>query len=489
MEPLKSSFWKRPLLGRKESREFEQYLDQIAFERLFWVAVLVVAAYPLFFIADIFLLRDLDDTVVRVNFFVIHSIAFIVAAVFLHVRAQLTKVPKRRINYTYIAFYLLIGLASALNSQKLAGGTIDFYLIIMFAIAIIFPIKPLHFFGMLTMSQLIFLGAVAELNHNQVTILTKQINSTGAAAISLLIGYSFYTKRRQEFLSQAKLKGREENFRRLFSMNPTPLILANLEEKKVLLINRQAREFFTLHGLPLPQLDTNFLFRDLIEKKAILDQLREKESLQNYVMEYPDSGFGLRWAMLNFEKINYMDEECVLVGVSDITPLKMKEQELQRHASFDMLTGILNRRRGIEILNHHINARDGHEFTLCFVDINDLKLVNDRFGHFAGDEMIKTLCSIILGKISPEDTFFRLGGDEFVILFARKDAFEARHLWESISDAFEVFNLTSNSDYCLSASIGLYHYTPGCGATAEEMLELADKEMYKEKSAFKPMGN
>lgn len=487
MRPLADLF-KPAFKDRNASRTFHHHVDRLIFERIKLVSLLLAASYPLMFTVDFFLLRDLGSIVYRMNLFIIHSVCFFASVIFLYIRKKADHLNKRLINYTYIGFYLAAGAAASLNSQMLTG-TIAAYVIVMISAAAAFPLRPLHFSIMLACVHALFLAGLPEVTENYYTLLAKQMNSSGAAAVSLLICYSFYMFQKQIYIKEEKLKGKEESFRRLFSMNPSPLLLANLEENKIILMNRQATEFYRTGSVPLHELDADFIFPAMAEKQEIAEKLKQNGNIQNYMIEYADSDGSTKWAMLNFEPVDYMEESCVLIGVSDITSFKKKEEELHRHATLDMLTGIMNRRRGIEILEQQALSPSGSEFTLCFVDINNLKTVNDRYGHNVGDEMIKMICSVISGQITTDDIFFRLGGDEFVIIFNGKDPDSARKIWDAITVEFEILNATMQKDFQLSASFGLYHFTPGNRMTAEQIIELADKEMYKEKSNFRAVTN
>src|SRR5690606_29349859 len=145
--------------------------------------------------------------------------------------------------------------------------------------------------------------------------------------------------------------------------------------------------------------------------------------------------------MLSLELVEYLDQPCILIGVTDITNLKKKEEELFKHASFDTLTGVMNRRSGVALLEKKIRDPNQQEFIVCYIDINGLKTINDNFGHSVGDDLIKTSCDIINRNIDSSDVLFRLGGDEFIIIFFGKNKEEVEEIWEEIKRDFHSFNL------------------------------------------------
>jgi diguanylate cyclase (GGDEF)-like protein len=238
------------------------------------------------------------------------------------------------------------------------------------------------------------------------------------------------------------------------------------------------------------QLDLQFIFKDYQEKQTILNVLNEQQGIKNYVTEQTITPEIRNWSMLSFELVDYLDDTCILIGVTDITDLKIKEEELHKHASIDMLTGVMNRRRGLEMLHKQIDGGfSSQEFILCYIDINNLKMVNDLFGHSTGDELIKLCCETIIHHLGPDDILFRLGGDEFIIMFYNKYLHDAMLIWNNIEREFQNINQTKQRPFPISASHGFYHYQPGTIITVQEMLEMADQEMYKEKFIHKSLNN
>jgi diguanylate cyclase (GGDEF)-like protein len=105
--------------------------------------------------------------------------------------------------------------------------------------------------------------------------------------------------------------------------------------------------------------------------------------------------------------------------VAHLISLKRAEAELKQLASTDSLTGTVNRRTALIILEKHLGQcrRSGDPLTLCLADLDGLKLVNDAFGHAAGDEYICKASAVLVGAVRGSDTVGRIGGDEFLVVF------------------------------------------------------------------------
>lgn len=105
--------------------------------------------------------------------------------------------------------------------------------------------------------------------------------------------------------------------------------------------------------------------------------------------------------------------------VAHLISLKRAEAELKQLASTDSLTGTVNRRTALIILEKHLGQcrRSGASLTLCLADLDGLKIVNDAFGHAAGDQYICRASRALVGAVRASDTVGRIGGDEFLIVF------------------------------------------------------------------------
>ncbi|MFB5195202.1 diguanylate cyclase domain-containing protein [Neobacillus sp. KR4-4] len=485
MRAFAIDFFNRKRMNSITNREFIHHNYVVLYERIKLISYMLIFTYPCFFIVDFFLFNKLSSQTFKFNLSAIHITGLVVSLLFLFIYHKYLKAPRGVIVSSYILIYLLIGAVSSINSQ-LFTGNIYAYIIIVLGVAVFLPIQPRHIFIQFMVIHIFFIIGLYFFEPDHFAFLSKLINSTGTAVISFMIALSFYSFRKNDFMNKLKLRQNEENFRSLFNLNPHPLILTKLYNEEILLMNKHALGYYHLHDNNMAQIDARFLFQNQEEKQDLLQRLMEQQSIKNYCIEQQITPTIRKWVMLSLELVDYMDEPCVLIGVTDITDLKKNEEELFKHASLDMLTGVLNRRSGMEILNQQLSAGpESQEFIICYIDINDLKKTNDRFGHSIGDDLIKTCCDTINRHITDVDIFFRLGGNEFIIVFFQKQMNDVRDLMKTIKLSFEEINFTQQKPYSISASYGYYHYKPGTVLTPEEVLEMADQEMYKEKAVHK----
>ena len=163
--------------------------------------------------------------------------------------------------------------------------------------------------------------------------------------------------------------------------------------------------------------------------------------------------------------------------------LRQSKEELEKLASTDILTGLANRRAGIMFLEQQISLskRNGFTLTVCFIDVDGLKAVNDIQGHEMGDDLIKSSAMILSNTLRDSDLVCRLGGDEFLVIFPDCNIKQATELWDRVNAEIERLNSDSDKSYQISFSHGFSEFTSSNNLSANQLISLADSEMYKEK--------
>jgi diguanylate cyclase (GGDEF)-like protein len=164
----------------------------------------------------------------------------------------------------------------------------------------------------------------------------------------------------------------------------------------------------------------------------------------------------------------------------NISRRRQSERDLVHRASHDPLTGLANRLLFAEKLADALKPRAGRASTadvgLLYIDLDDFKLVNDRFGHDAGDEVLLNVANRLRGQVRPQDTVARLGGDEFAVCAPRITPDGAAGLAARIDAALGQPLQVHGTQLTTSGSVGVHLVAPG--DSAAEALDLADRAMY-----------
>ena len=156
-----------------------------------------------------------------------------------------------------------------------------------------------------------------------------------------------------------------------------------------------------------------------------------------------------------------------------------------RLSTIDSLTGLFNRTFFFAAVDREIarSARSGRGFCLLMMDLDELKTINDRYGHFEGDRILRGVGEVIRDGVRRIDIAARYGGDEFVVLLPETDPTGAYVLAEKIRLGVAQLVL-HGSDARTTMSVGVVAY-PQDGQTADELMITADQAMYASKRGGK----
>jgi len=162
---------------------------------------------------------------------------------------------------------------------------------------------------------------------------------------------------------------------------------------------------------------------------------------------------------------------------------RRSEELLRYQACHDDLTGLLNRRTFLERLHDNLVQvrRSRTPGSLCFMDLDRFKAVNDRCGHRAGDELLRQLASLMRQAVRESDTLARLGGDEFGLLLRDCDPEQAQRVASDLRDRIRAFRFNWRDQvFDVGISIGIAPVTADA-ANAAELLSAADMACYRAK--------
>jgi diguanylate cyclase (GGDEF)-like protein len=156
---------------------------------------------------------------------------------------------------------------------------------------------------------------------------------------------------------------------------------------------------------------------------------------------------------------------------------------LQNISYHDRLTGLYNRR----FLLEKINRLKGESYpaALVFVDIDNLKQINDNYGHLIGDQAIVKTAEILNDLTRKEDIVARIGGDEFIVFLSNTNANEAEYFCSRIENL--CCKVNSQSDFTFSCSNG-FTIINNKSNSLDKAINRADSEMYRSKDKKKGMG-
>ena len=226
-----------------------------------------------------------------------------------------------------------------------------------------------------------------------------------------------------------------------------------------------------------------------LRRSALVSVRRMVPWQSEYRVKTPDGD--VRWHMTSAMPHKEPDGTVLSHGFTmDITDRKRAEQEIERLAFYDALTGLPNRRLLLDRLQRSIAAgqRTKAQGALLFIDLDNFKDLNDTLGHDMGDQLLSQVAARLVGSVREADTVSRFGGDEFVVMLENlsADLHEAATQAETVADKLlaslnEPFELDGGQHYS-TPSIGITLFGEQ-RLTVDELLKRADLAMYQAKAA------
>jgi two-component system cell cycle response regulator len=163
---------------------------------------------------------------------------------------------------------------------------------------------------------------------------------------------------------------------------------------------------------------------------------------------------------------------------------KADQEELERLANVDALTGLDNRRAILHRLDEQLKYANRYkeELSLVMVDMDYFKGVNDRYGHITGDDVLVGVATLIRQNIRDADAAGRYGGEEFMIILPKTDLSSAFHAAERIRKVIETADMSDSagSVFGITVSQGVASHKPGEGR--ESLISRADSALYAAKA-------
>ena len=265
-------------------------------------------------------------------------------------------------------------------------------------------------------------------------------------------------------------------YQTLFEHSRDAMLVVNSSDGRVLKANPVAIE---MYGLTLDQL----VSRSLTDLQAEApDELRG--AFRDEGAAWHRRAGGERFPVeITTNRLTRGASPLELVTVRDISRQIARHATLDRIAHQDALTGLPNRLMMVDLLRIAMAhaRRAGNLLAVCFVDLDGFKEINDRFGHDAGDEVLRQMAHRMEGQVRAGDSVVRLGGDEFVLLVGEINALnECETILRRVLHEVAKPVVLDGQQAQVTASIGVAVF-PGDGDDGEALLGFADEAMYRAK--------
>lgn len=279
----------------------------------------------------------------------------------------------------------------------------------------------------------------------------------------------------------------ETYYQTLVEISPDAVLIIH-PDGKIVEANTKAMQFFSLakdksineqNIYNIIQPEDHDRARTSIGKVSLNEELHDAE----YKVLRQDGT--ILWASVSAKLISSpgKDPNTILILIRDISNRKIAEETLRNLAVTDDLTGLYNRRGFVlaaeQELKHAHRRKEG--LVLLFFDLDNLKTINDSYGHAEGDKAIKEAARVLRTAFRESDIVARWGGDEFIVLALDIPQGRIHALLNRLDQIVRKYCEDHTFVYNISLSRGIAHYNPGAPLSLTELEKIADEMMYKEK--------
>ncbi len=288
--------------------------------------------------------------------------------------------------------------------------------------------------------------------------------------------------------AEEALRASEKRYRALYDDNPSMYFTVSADGTVLSVNPFGARQL----GYTCEELTGNS-FVELVHEddrttveQLLLEAIAQPERLHRREVRKLCKSGTLLWARETARASEDADgQKVVLIVCEDSTDAHELSERLSYQASHDALTGLVNRREFEHRLMRVLQGAQGteNEHALCYLDLDQFKVINDICGHIAGDELLRQLSQVLEAKVRRRDTLARLGGDEFGLLMEHCSLRQAGRVAKTLQQTIQDFRfMWDERVFSIGASIGLVPI----GASSESVtsvLSMADAACYAAKDA------
>lgn len=307
----------------------------------------------------------------------------------------------------------------------------------------------------------------------------------GGIIAGAIIIFGILSKKRQR--SENELQAIQEKYRSLVDSTEDSIYLVDAD-CNYLFMNKKHRKRLALEDVSLDgkSYEDYHTAEESGEFKKRIEQVCRTASSSQYEHQSLRDG---RYFIQTFSPVKNEHGRITAVTVvsKNISDRRQMENELRALSLTDELTGLYNRRGFLTLAEQQLRiaTRLKKRVYLLAADLDDLKIINDTFGHQEGDSALIETANILRDNFRESDIIARIGGDEFVVMPIEMTEDRSEIILERLGRGFEKNNQKNSLRYRISISVGVTWYDPAEPVSIDQMLATADNSMYEQKKLRK----
>ncbi len=284
-------------------------------------------------------------------------------------------------------------------------------------------------------------------------------------------------------MHEQQLQANEEKYRRLVEGIDGHFIYRLNQAGEVDFISHSVQQILGYSPAEFTANHRSYIKREPEQMAQIRAQYKQGIAPQPYQIEYKAKDGSDR--QIEFRERPVLDEQGKVLAIEgigrDVTSELLLQHKIRYQADHDQLTGLLNRYAFDSRLQQLLASQQ--QAILCYIDMDQFKLVNDSCGHLAGDELLRHVANILATDLAEQDVLARIGGDEFCLIYIGCSLLQATNKLQQLFGRISAFRFRwEQKIFTVAASIGVLELS-GQHLNTVDVLKAADSACYFAKSA------
>ena len=279
-----------------------------------------------------------------------------------------------------------------------------------------------------------------------------------------------------------EIRTQEERASKVFRSSPCAIALTRMSDGRILEVNDA---FLRVTGYSAAEVVGRStvelaIWNHAEDRARMISDIMKNIHVRDRELTFRRKSGEIGTGLYSAEIITVDGQSCVLSSFNDITERKRAEERIRHMAQHDALTGLPNRALFNDLMEADLAAarRDRTPLAILFIDVDQLKPINDTLGHAAGDALLRTVADRLRRATRESDTVARVGGDEFVVMLRTvRHEQDALDVARKIVAAVREPAIVAGEAISPAISVGVAMY-PAHGCNATQMMKSADDAMY-----------
>jgi diguanylate cyclase (GGDEF)-like protein len=277
-----------------------------------------------------------------------------------------------------------------------------------------------------------------------------------------------------------KLIEREQDLHRMFDASPTALLMVDMNSLMILRANQKAMELTGLDTSNLLQRTLKDLLYDGYKtNRTFFDKLQSHVTLDEFEITMLNASENVVESLVSSRIVQYDSRLVYVLGFTSMNELRDAQQNHEYYATYDELTGLVNRRTGMTFLEKAMarSWRESNPVSIIYANLDALKIANSTYGQAEGDQLIRAAANIMTGLVRSSDFAVRFGDEDFLLILPSCPSLNARRIVENLERLLKSIKGESSRKAVYTIKCGVATFAEDKHNSPDELIAEAKQEM------------